>query len=68
MKHPLTPSRNIISAAPEPLPMPKSIFKIENFEWKVRKINVFQSFFLLYEIAMRLILKYFSHIIHEKKI
>ena len=29
IKLPLTPSINIISAAPEPLPVPKSVFKID---------------------------------------
>ena len=31
-------------------------------DWKVRKISAFQSFFLLRDIVLRLILKHFPHI------
>ena len=33
-----------------------------HLDWKVRKIGTFQSFFLLREIVLRLILKHFPHI------
>ena len=33
-----------------------------HLDWKVRKIGVFQSFFFLREIVLRLISKHFPHI------
>ena len=33
-----------------------------HLDWRVRKIGIFQSFLLLREIVLRLILKHFPHI------
>ena len=38
-----------------------------HLDWKVRKIGIFQSFILLREIVLRLILEHFPHIPQKEK-